>query len=240
MEAARAAVQANLIEAQKEMVRTHDERGIREPNFKPGDFVLMKENKAPLGVSAKIHQKFSTKKYYVTGKTEIGNFLLRDAATNKPCDHPVNPSRLRLFHSDRDLFMDTHQDVEAEDDDDEEADEPTASEGTAAEDLAHSAGRGGQNDADAPTPATPVGTPAGKPQQDISQFETAKEIIGVKMLKGKRMYKVRWEDNSLDPSWVEDQHVPQILKTGYHINRTQKGLLRRNLRSNIDARYKRH
>jgi len=52
-----------------------------------------------------------------------------------------------------------YQDVEAEeDDDDEEADEPTASEGTAAEDLAHSAGRGGQNDADAPTPATPVGT----------------------------------------------------------------------------------
>ena len=244
MEAARAAVQANLIEAQKEMARTHDERGTREPTFKPGDFVLIKENKAPLGISQKIFQKYSTKKYYVTGKTEIGNFLLRDALTNKPCDHPVNPSRLRLFHTDRDLFMDTHEDVEAPDDEDEEddeAEEPTTSEGAPTEDLSPSAGGLEQNDVDVPTPATPGEVhPAGLPQQDISQFEPAKEIIGVKTQKGKRMYRVRWEDESLDPSWVEDQYVPPILKIQYHIHRTQKGILRRNLRPKIDARFTRH
>jgi len=106
------------------------------------------------------------------------------------------------------------------------------------EDLSPSASIEGQTDADAPR--LPVGTPAGMSQQDTSQFEPAKEIIGVKTQKGKRMYRVRWEDESLDPSWVEDQYVPQILKIQYHIHRTQKEILRRNLRPKIDARFTRH
>ena len=235
MEAARAAVPENLKAAQQEMSRTHDERGMREATFRPGDFVLMKENKAPLGTSPKIHQKFSTKKYYVTGRTELGNFLLRDALTNKACDHPVNPSRLRLFHSDRDLFIEEHHD-DVEDDD--EAEEPTV-EDTATKDLSPPADGGGQTDADASSAATPVVLqPADAPQSNISQFHTAKEITAVRKVKGGLIYKVQWEDPTLPPSWIEEKAVNQILKMNFHINRTKKGLIRRNLRSNIDARYK--
>jgi hypothetical protein len=103
MEAARKAAHENLILAQQEMKRAYDARGTQDHNFQLGDFVVMTNHNIPLGVSPKIAEKY-TGKYYVTGVTNLGNILLRDAKTNKEFNHPVNPRRLRYFYSDRDIF----------------------------------------------------------------------------------------------------------------------------------------
>ena len=59
------------------------------------------------------------------------------------------------------------------------------------------------------------------------EWFTAKELIGVKKIAGKRHYRVLWEDSAAPPSWVKEEDVTDLLKENYHIRHTQNGAVRK-------------
>ena len=278
IEAARKIAQENLILAQQEMKRHYDARGTREHQFKPGDFVVMTHHNIPVGISPKIAEKYKGK-YYVTGVTDLGNILLRDAKTNKEFSHPVNPRRLRHFYSDRDIFetYDARQSAAAAvDAPDDAAAEDTAADASQAAAADTTAGSSEQNPAEdveaAPvtTPPTPVGWTEGAGRDGtgvidpnaertapgtntvvqtttpavivptavvnppvappIPQYRDVRAAVGIKTIRGQKWYKLEFEDPAYPPEWVIETQVPPIIKQEYHIRRTQKGLVRKNLR----------
>ena len=101
--AARKAAEENLVISQEEMRIICDARGTKEHRFKPGDIILIRQNKVPVSTFLKIFDKNSGQ-FYATGVTKLGNILLRELKTNKAVDHPVNPTRLRHFYTDRDVL----------------------------------------------------------------------------------------------------------------------------------------
>jgi len=76
-------------------------------------------------------------------------------------------------------------------------------------------------------PAAVVDTPVAP---RITQYRDVKAAVGIKTIRGQKWYKLQFEDESLPEEWVVETKVPPIIKQEYHIRRTQKGLVRKNLR----------
>jgi hypothetical protein len=62
---------------------------------------------------------------------------------------------------------------------------------------------------------------------DKGEWCSAKKLIGVKRINGKRYYKVVWENPKDPPSWVAEEDVSDLLKQTYQIRHTKRRALRR-------------
>jgi hypothetical protein len=82
----------------------------------------------------------------------------------------------------------------------------------------------------APTAIVPAAVVDTSVTPRITQYRDVKAAVGIKTIRGQKWYKLQFEDESLPEEWVVETKIPPIIKQEYHIRRTQKGLVRKNLR----------
>ena len=97
LEVAREVASQNMEKAQKPYKSIYD-RKVKEPNFAPGDKVWIFNPKVPVGLSRKLHNKW-TGPYYITLKGPNHTYKLREVANNKEVIPLIHANRLKPYYS---------------------------------------------------------------------------------------------------------------------------------------------
>jgi hypothetical protein len=65
-----------------------------------------------------------------------------------------------------------------------------------------------------------------------THWEEAERLLAVKVINGKRHYRVKWANPTFPNEWIQENDVSDYLKQCYHITHTQAGKSRKRKRNN--------
>ena len=100
-------------ERSQQIFKAYHDRNAKQPNFKVGQYVLIKIEKIPKGECKKLYPKYSGP-YYITKASPKHSYQLRNTATNKLLKCFVHASRLKHYKDRTDLYR-GDEDSETED-----------------------------------------------------------------------------------------------------------------------------
>ena len=206
IEMMRKIAQENVTTGQ-ERYKTNYDKTSAPPSYETGDRVWLHDPTTLKGQSKKLKIRWEGP-FYITAKVGPCNYLIRRCDTHKEMSHAVHSDRLKRYHE-RD-----EQPGEAQTDTDTEADENSF------------------DDETTPVKTTdkkePIVTgPRDNPVACNNSWHPVKQLLGVKSIRGRRHYKVQWEQPGHPTEWVDETNVSDFLKRTYHVKRTQTGLLRK-------------
>ena len=217
------------VEQSQVQYKTQYDKNAKEPSYEVGDRVWMSNPIVPKGQSKKLVQKW-TGPYFITAKRGPCNYNLSHCHTYKQVGHPVHSNRLKPFNDNRDKFTnkeanETNEGTQEHDNEVEGEDLCETQDGDDAQ-SERLDDKQGNSKTDSKTTKLNSQTESKK----TDNWHTARRLLGVKTERGKKYYRVEWEDPSSKPQWIIAENVTPYLKEQYHIRRTQTGLLRKEFR----------
>ena len=210
--------QENIEQSQIQSKAQYD-KNAKEPVYEIGDRVWLSNQIVPKGQSKKLVQKWIGP-YFITAKKGPCNYIMKDCKTFKEINHPVHSNRLKPYNDDRDIFANRDRtDRDSQDVSNDNQDNDTRPDTSL--DVQNSA-PGARDTLDDSADSSQSRRNKKKPQ-----WFSARRLLGVKTMNGKKFYRVEWDDPNLRPEWIPSDDVTDYLKEQYHIRRTQTGLLRK-------------
>ena len=253
LEIMRKVAQESVKEHQEKYKQNYDKHS-QVTDWQPGTRVLLFNPKVPPGKAQKLYRKWMGP-YYVTMKLSDTNYIIRECGTNKEIGHPVHVDRLKLYYDTRDEFESDPEQTTAKTvnstmgnmtGDNQAQPETELAENKEAGNEQNS-NTNGSNDNSKQTATRESDehseseeTKHRENRQDTNQtaaqateedrpWFTARELLGIKTINGRRHYKVAWED--AEPTWECGDDISDFLIREFHIKRTYRGNLRKEFRN---------
>ena len=211
LENARTIASKNMEKAQVRYKKYYDQKA-KEPKFSPGDRVWLYNIKVPIGLSKKLHRKW-TGPFYITQMGPNHTYKLRQCSDNKEVKSLTHANRLKMFYDPtsrpvQSPFQIAKANVNDERDDDEtQPDIPNTADNRQTQDDP----RDNENNANKDKEGT---------------WHTIDRICAFKRQNGKVYYRVKWADIP-QTEWVLSENVSDFAKQEFHVNRTASGKRRK-------------
>ena len=214
----------NMQAAQDKAKHNHDLKA-KEPDYKVGDKVLLKNEKVSQGLSVKIADKFEGP-YEIIELGPNYTYKLRSCENNKVLGSLINATRLKLFHERQTENIDNPQD-------DQQANMPNPENTNIQPPLIDD-----QRPRDMPQPMVNEPQTVDTGEQPANRDETKRtqppepvkdmsdiRIINANRKGGKQRYRIEWPDGSR--AWEPERNVPKQAIDNYLKHYTKVGRKRK-------------
>jgi len=252
----------NIEDSQKVYKEKYD-RTAKPSEFLEGQLVWLHIPQVKPGTCKKMHVKYSGP-YYIVEKTSPQNYLINDCKSHKQVGHAVHADRLKACNMDRDIFLqemrenesspnvsgaeelETHpleagiagdesvKDITEETDvitkerEEDGIDNPSQKE----EDVCNTSTGNVEPETEDNTVEVSTNTAS---THDHRQWFAAKQLIGTKVERGQRYYKVEWEHPNDPPSWQLADDISEFLIQKYHSKYNMQGRVRKGKRGRLNS-----
>jgi transposase InsO family protein len=226
LEIARKIATENVLRVQEKSKERFD-KNTKPPPFALGDVVLLYTPRVPVGLSKKLHNKW-TGPFYIDKVTPHYTFYLRWSKDDKPLKASVHANRLKLYMDPRhrhhgqpivrqpDPVTAAPPDIVTE----QGPTRPITGDPQAHRQCTPKVA----SDTDQHNP--PVGNKSQSDNQSQSEFHQVDRLLKTAVIRGKRHYQVRWL-NVAKTSWEPLDHIPESLRQEFHVHKTNDGRSRK-------------
>jgi transposase InsO family protein len=209
-------IATNNIRKAQTKSKTYYDRKAKQPNYKLGDRVYLRNTRRRKGLSPKLSAKWSGP-YYVTDVGDNFTYNLRDCKTNQPVTSRMHANRMKIYHDQSEQLLMQQQPTTPNDPLQPHAQKPDTSR----------AERPAQ--ADTPTPAKSPLPATG----DGDKWYEVDRLLKMVRQNGKKYYLIKWKGD-YKPTLEPIEHVSPFLVRQFHIHRTQSGHKRKRKRQCLD------
>ena len=184
----------------------------KESKFSPGDIAWLYNTKVPIGLSKKLHRKW-TGPLYITQMGPNHTYKLRQCSDNREMKSLTHANRLKMFYDLASRLVQSPFQTANSNGNDERDDDETQS------DIPNTADNWQTQD-------NPQNNESNSNKENEGTWHPIDRICAFKTQNGKVYYRVKWADIP-QTEWVLSENVSDFAKQQFHVYRTASGKRRK-------------